>query len=267
VRQPLCIRGFYETNGRSLVASEPISFLNFSSNFTVDDRANIKWLPTATMALRLPVSMSKTRKQAELLTWFQKQAPSLAPAYEGAVRLISDKTFPGRIHFIAHAVRDIMDRLPFALEPELSQGRVQYEYRLDNISKTWPFNENTFGTNSVSPFSENVSIATATAMQINDLIIEHRVRRQRPDQYELLFQHLTKADPAAKTSRRIVDEFRKMRRWFMDQAHLRREIATIVDDSELHRRFAVFQDILHGFVGNFFTVVSELDAALEQANQ
>ena len=72
----------------------------------------------------------------ELLHWFRDNATPLAEAYEGAIRLVDDgEYFPGRIHFIAHAVRDISDRLVYVLDPQLKAGRVQYENEMDRIEK------------------------------------------------------------------------------------------------------------------------------------
>src|SRR5688572_26801818 len=83
-------------------------------------------------------AVTLTQMRLELKQWFQKNAPSLAPTYVGAVKLILDPTFSGRIHFIAHAVRDIADRLVFVLDDRLESGRVQYENCLDVIAKDWP---------------------------------------------------------------------------------------------------------------------------------
>ena len=65
-----------------------------------------------------PTSDIWSPKRLELLRWFQENAQPLAAAYEGAVRLLYDEDFPGRIHFVSHAVRDIADRLVFVLDQQ-----------------------------------------------------------------------------------------------------------------------------------------------------
>ncbi len=82
--------------------------------------------------------MNWPQKRHELLKWFSSNAKPLAEAYEGAIRLLNEGDFPGRIHFIAHAVRDIADRLVFVLDPQLKGRRVQYEQEMDGIEKLWP---------------------------------------------------------------------------------------------------------------------------------
>ena len=52
--------------------------------------------------------------------------------------MLGEHSFPGRIHFIAHAVRDIADRLITVLDPQVDAKRVQYENELDRIEKHWP---------------------------------------------------------------------------------------------------------------------------------
>ena len=44
-----------------------------------------------------------------ILEWLEANAPALAPVYDGAVRMILEPEFPGRVHFIAHAMREIMN--------------------------------------------------------------------------------------------------------------------------------------------------------------
>src|SRR5713101_7429324 len=83
-------------------------------------------------------SAFREKMRQELLNWFRRNAESLADAYEGAIRLLVDRDFPGRVHFIAHAVRDIADRLAFVLDPQLTPRRVQYEHHMDGILKLWP---------------------------------------------------------------------------------------------------------------------------------
>jgi hypothetical protein len=50
-------------------------------------------------------------RRNELVSWLRERAPSLAGPYVGAVELLTQPSFPGRVHFIAHVIRDIPDRL------------------------------------------------------------------------------------------------------------------------------------------------------------
>lgn len=46
-------------------------------------------------------------------------------------------SFPGRVHFIAHAIREICNRLPGALGPEVRRRDAGYEPLTDKIRDRW----------------------------------------------------------------------------------------------------------------------------------
>ena len=41
-----------------------------------------------------------TRPRAELYRWLQEKASPVAPVYLGALRIVMDESFPGRVHFV-----------------------------------------------------------------------------------------------------------------------------------------------------------------------
>ncbi len=211
---------------------------------------------------------SLMNRRNELLRWFQERASSLAGGYEGAIRLLKDKDFPGRQHFISHAVRDIVDRLPFALDPQNKGSRVQYENEMDKIEKQWPTLQ-TFGNSNSNPDAqETVSIDYKLAYRINSLVEAHRKRKQQPSNFVLLFRYLLRNEPSkAQVNERVVEDLKEVRKWFMERAHLRANQNAKVDESELQKQFEKFEAILHSFVGNFFTNIGELNEILQQANQ
>ena len=210
--------------------------------------------------------LSPLRRQ--LLNWFKAEAAPLADSYEGAVRLLNDSTFPGRLHFIAHAVRDIADRLAFVLDPTLDGTRVQYESSLDSIGEKWPRIEGLDDEADDADMRSHIEIDFDLALLIDKLVTDHRERRTRPSQFELLFRTLARREPSrAGFNRRLVKDFKAMRGWFMKHAHLRADGVAMVDEEELQSRFSSFEGILHSFVGDFFTGTSALDEILHEANQ
>jgi hypothetical protein len=173
------------------------------------------------------------------------------------------------VHFIAHAVRDIADRLVFVLDPQLKGSRVQYDNEMDAIEKDWPtfqkINDDD-GDGLANP--DTLTIDYTLASKINSLVEAHRERRTRPSNYELLFRYLMRNEPSrGDVNRRLVADFKKMRGWFMDLTHLRATEAPKIDEAELQTQFQNFEGILHSFVGDFFTGTAELDEILQQANQ
>src|SRR5579862_3363825 len=76
-----------------------------------------------------------TSDRNEIRDWLDHKAPSLAELYAGAVILLYANPLPGRVRFVAHAVREIRNRLPDAVAgPTKNQG-LQYKNRLDDIVK------------------------------------------------------------------------------------------------------------------------------------
>ena len=205
-------------------------------------------------------------KRDELRRWFRARAPSLSGAYEGAIRMLDDPEFPGRIHFIGHAIRDITNRLAFVLNTQLQGRRVQYEDRMDAIAEEWPglalLDADGDGAN------DHVPMPVAVARRIDSLVNDHRNRREQPSNFDLLFQHLASENPnRGPVNVRIVQEFKRVHNWFMDRTHLPRTEGQIVPEDELRQQFQRFEAMLYAFVGDFFTGRAELDNVLQQANR
>lgn len=215
---------------------------------------------------RPPTSL--TQKQRELLNWFAEYTQPLAEAYEGAIRLLGEKEFPGRMHFIAHAVRDIADRLVYVLDAELTGTRVQYERDMDRIAECWPMLQAVTEASDLVVDQDALTINYKLARMIDSLVVAHRKRRQGPSHYDLLFRLLMQNEPSrAEVNGRLVSDFKRTRQWFMDLVHFRHDKAPEVDEDELHSQFGKFEGMLHSFVGNFFTGTTEIDEILRKANQ
>jgi len=207
-------------------------------------------------------------RRRELLHWFHSNAPPLAGAYEGAIGLLDADDFPGRVHFIAHAVRDIADRLVFVLDPQLEGNRVQYENEMDKIEKLWPELETIQETRGERAARDEFTIDYRLALMVDSLVRAHRERRQRPSNHELLFRFLMRQEPSqGDVNQRLVSDFKKTRNWFMRWTHLRNNDVPQVDEGELRNQFNGFEGMLHSFVGGFFTGTRELDEILQQANK
>ena len=63
-----------------------------------------------------------TSKRRDLYSWFKRSARHLAPVYLAGLRMAMDKAFPGRVCFVAHAMREIRNRLPDAIAGEIELG-------------------------------------------------------------------------------------------------------------------------------------------------
>ena len=78
-----------------------------------------------------------TPERIALLGWLNNNAPALAPLYRGALALAMLGSFPGRVHFIAHAIREMRNRLPGALGPKVERRDAGYDHLANKIRKQW----------------------------------------------------------------------------------------------------------------------------------
>src|SRR5262245_43750659 len=78
-----------------------------------------------------------TDNRREIAQWLGREAPSLAPIYEGALHVLYAQKFPGRTRFVAHAVREIRNGLPAAIVGFKGPGRLDYTSRMDSFSLVW----------------------------------------------------------------------------------------------------------------------------------
>lgn len=203
-----------------------------------------------------------TPKRLDLLGWFQKNAPSLADPYRGAVTLLDDTEFPARLPLISHVMRDLLDRLPSVLELEKGD-RVQYEGQLDVIAPLWPAS-----IDSAMTQDAEFNIKYSLAQLVHRLVEDHRRMRQRPTAQVRLVQILAKRSGSqAAANMRLADDLKAVRRWFMERTHLRSRGEPLADEKELRAAFSRFEGILHSFVGSVFVGNVEIDAILQQANQ
>ncbi len=207
-----------------------------------------------------------TTMRDELLEWFSKQAPSLAPAYHGATKLLLDVGFPGRVHFIAHSFRDIADRLAFVLEPTSRAERVDYGNHTDEITKCWPKLTFTIEEGNLVGPEPIVSIGELAARRVDNLVEDHRERRTRPSNQQRLFEIAARLNPGNATANQgAVREFEKLSKWFVKWAHFPRE-ERMHDESELVRKFTEYETILHSLFGSFFAGTEDLDDVLRETN-
>ena len=78
-----------------------------------------------------------TSERLALVDWLDSYAPALTPLYMGALSLAMRENFPGRVHFIAHAIREIRNRLPGALGPMVKRRDAGYQDLTDKIKRRW----------------------------------------------------------------------------------------------------------------------------------
>ncbi len=146
----------------------------------------------------VPVVTAWTSDRRELHRWFTDNAPSLASAYEGAVRLLGVPGFPGRTHMISHVVRDICNRLPDFLG-SVERDRLHYDRELDALSEVWPSSIGPSADDYVAGGGEaggdsHVQIPPAAAAAVSRLLARHRERQSHREITRDLFSLVSDGD-------------------------------------------------------------------------
>jgi len=219
----------------------------------------------------VPLATMWTSGRRELHDWFMKNATSLAGAYEGALRLLVTQGFPGRIHLIAHVVRDICNRLPDFLG-SVERDRVHYAHELDSLAEVWPATISPsaadYALGEMDPLNDSsIDIPRAAAVAVSHLIHRHQNRQSNREIVSGLFALMSEATEHDRANLEpIVNEFHKTASWFMQRAHLRMEPMTGPEPEELTRRFEQFERIALSLIRGFFKTMDELNDLLQQAN-
>ena len=215
-----------------------------------------------------------TESRRELSAWFHRNAASLGELYEGSLKMLHDQNFPGKTRFIAHAVREIKNRLPDAIAGPRTATQLQYKNRLDDIMGDWQA--------AGLPLDGSISLtavdtaATATDMplpisiyrKMSILLKDHIEARERPQDaaYRLFEAIAPKNQELRDTLRPIIIQWMDVTGWFMGKAHDNGSQDNNVAPEELSRRFELFEATLGALARGFFKTIEGLDEILEDAN-
>lgn len=219
----------------------------------------------------LPSGTAWSPRRHELLEWFQEHAPSLADPYRGAVQLLAVPDFPGRIHFIAHAVRDICNRLPDFLG-SVQRDRLNYEEEVSVIAKEWPLqtrvSPGAYSSGDAPPAdSVSVPIPMPAVRAVENLLLKYEARQTNQDVIAGMFALVAQADDTERQNLvPIVEEFRRTARWFMERAHVRTKTMEAPKEADLARQFEQFEQVTLSLIRGFFRTADELNELLQEAN-
>ncbi len=213
--------------------------------------------------------------RADVRTWLRDNAPSIAELYEGAVYLVFGPPIPGHVRFVAHAVREIRNRLPSIISPPVNGGRLDYPTRLDKITDSWRRNglltDTTsvnlgFGTSQGTP-SPDITIPRPLFHQIASLLRDHQVARTRTSEAAVgLFQARMPQDQfVLETVLPVVNQWLAVTEWFMGRAHDNGDIDAVHAD-QVQAQFELFESFLGALSRSFYDTLEEIDAILADAN-
>ena len=209
-----------------------------------------------------------TRTRQELVRWMEDRAPSFAEGYMGAVRLLHMPTFPGRVHFICHVVRDIYRHLPTTVgmksKPrpvEVFPGMVM---KLVDCWNRFPPRSTGSGRN-----GSDVSISPQVHSYIVKIVKKSEELSKQPrvgTQLAIaLFRSLDRREDDF-IEPWIIDAFDREYDFFVKRAHLATHVDKVPSDDGLLEHFEAFERAFHSLVGPYFSGKDELDAILQDTN-
>jgi hypothetical protein len=199
----------------------------------------------------------------------QRNAPSLAELYEGAVTLLYANPVPGHVRFVAHAVREIRNRLPDTIAGPSTKQRLDYTSRLDDITRLPSAQALIANMGATSaPLTATVTIDRKLAKKLGKLLQDHLNARTRPlDAARRLFQGLAPENTQTRdTLIPVLQQWLTITKWFVDRAHDGGHPDSHYPRQELRHQFSVFESTLTALTKPFFDTLEDLDAILEDAN-
>jgi len=214
-----------------------------------------------------------TTLRLEIKGWLNRNAPSSEELYVGALQILYSPNLRGKTRFVAHAVREIANRLPEIVTGNKS-SRFQWQNQLDGLIKKWE--QSGFlldGTLSTITASEpdapvaDLPMPRNVMQNIAILLSEYSATRERAsDKAQRLFEGIDSRNRRAQeTLAPIVTQWLKVTSWFLKHVH-DSGAPDAVDPSELQIQFELFETSLGALTREFFKTIGELDAILEKAN-
>jgi hypothetical protein len=210
-----------------------------------------------------------TAERIEIRSWLDRNAPSLGELYAGAVTLLYETPMPGHVRFVAHAVREIRNRLPDCIAGRTENQGLQYKNRLDDIVAL-PAADALIADlgGPTAPTTTTVAIDRTFAKKVSALIEDHRATRAKPlDAARRLFEAIAPENtPLRDTLTPVLEQWITITEWFVGRAHDNGHSDGHYSADDLRRRFTIFERTLTALIKPFFATLEDLDAILQNAN-
>jgi len=191
--------------------------------------------------------------------------------------MLFENSFPGRVRFVAHAVREIRNRLPDVISGSVARMRLDYINRLDDLAKKWqragfPI-DGSLPTkislvDEARPSDMEIPMPLSLYRDVARLVRDHFQTRVKPvDAAKRLFQAIdpnNEQDEA--TLRPRIENWLDVTEWFVRRVHDNGLTDDQLDVEDVLKKFEIFETALFALTSPFFETLGELDEILEEAN-
>jgi hypothetical protein len=211
-----------------------------------------------------------TPLRKELITWLEDRTPSFMAGYVGAVRLLHAPRFPGRIHFVCHAVRDIYRYLPqiFGVK-SLPRPAEVFPPMVKDLAAAWHEFQPSQDTDVSVETDENVVVSPQVHRCVKRIVEKSdQLKHQSTVGQQLavaLFRSLDRRQDDF-IEPWIIAAFDAEYNFFVKRAHLAVSVDKVPTDDGLLEHFEAFERAFHSLVGPYFSGKGELDAILRGTN-
>ncbi len=211
--------------------------------------------------------MTLNEEQQRVYEWLNDklELPVFAEAYKGAVILLRQKQ-AGYVSFVAHAGRDLMNRLA-STHRGIQSKQVQYVQHLDGLMGDW---QDKWG------YSDDLSseikerghyIPVQVCQKISTLIEEHKSGRARSSEADgLFFSTFLDYSDRDMIPINFLGEWKSAKDWFVKHAHLREGTFRIETEGDLEKHFTCLHDYLHTAASSQYERLKVLDEILDATN-
>lgn len=205
-------------------------------------------------------------EQKRIAEWLTKQDSELGQLYEGAVRMIQDRSFPGRLWLICHAVREIKNRLPEAVAGKSIIGRLDYTQKVEELAKACEG----AGLGSVRVVEREEQeveqkIPQGLVVLLNNLVTEHKAIAGK--KHENTKRLIITLEPENKNLQAslvpVINRWITETDWFEERAHVGRTIS----EDDLVAHFKGFERVLLSLAGYFYQGLEEIEQIVEKINK
>jgi hypothetical protein len=204
--------------------------------------------------------------------WLQKDSPPLAELYRGANELLSTRRTPGWTRFVAHAMREMVNRLPAAIcGEEMSKGRLEYPQRIEALAVLWeaPVASPGLLEAEIDLGGTEVKVLDRSVWEeIDRLVRDHRdaSTHNRERALRMLQALVPESPPGARQLAWTAGKWVSVGGWAHGQAHDQTRRDDERDAGEIIGQFKMLEGILFSVTRPFFQNKGDLDALLEDTN-